>query len=143
MRRWLLVALSLACSTSCGDSITNAESLQGTWTLRDFAGIRVPGILHQDASFTQEVLSGSITFDADRYEVRVTYRETVTGLATTTTNVGSGTYTVEGRRVSGQGTAGVLPNAYRTIPPVDVTMVVEGNSLSYVEVGPTPLVFVR
>jgi hypothetical protein len=101
MRR-IACLLMLVGVVTCAESATGPGGVRGVWTLRTYDDSVVPGKVYGTMSSGIEVLSGSITFDAGRYDIRVTYRNTDdVGVATNVTHSASGGYTTKGSLLIG------------------------------------------
>ena len=79
MKRFLVLAcaaLTLGVA-GCQDSTNPSAVLSGTYTLRTVNGNSLPTVTYEDATLTEEVLSGQITLDRNgNYTDVVTLRDT-------------------------------------------------------------------
>jgi hypothetical protein len=142
MRRCLAV-LSLAGVLSCGeDLIVTPELLAGTWTLRRFDAVDVPGIVLQNDSVTTEVLSGAMTFDGDRFDLRVSYRDTRSGITTTRLAIGFGSFIIGPKTIVLVGVPPRLEPEATGPRPLDAALVVGRGIVTY-RSGTTRLTFAR
>ncbi len=84
MRRLLVLAMSLALTAAaCTDTTGPQGALSGSYTLRSIQGSQLsPWVIYQDASYRQDVLSSTITIDANgNYSSLTVFRDTYTGSA--------------------------------------------------------------
>jgi hypothetical protein len=87
----LAAALSLA---GCGDGTAPEESIVGVYTLQTINGNLLPWIAFQDEIDHTEVLSGSITLEADgTFTDQTSYVFTIDGAAHQGQDLYTGTYT--------------------------------------------------
>jgi hypothetical protein len=81
---------------ACDDSTpTGPTTIEGTYILVSANSQGLPAVVSQGANFLQEVTGGSVELRGDRtFTWRTDYRYTQSGLATTSTSSGSGTYSL-------------------------------------------------
>ena len=102
MRRLTLLVLGFTIACGGGESTTQPtlESLAGTWSLHDINGVSLPFIIAQTGTSKTETLSDVVTATAAGTYTQVTQlRTTVNGVATTSSQSDSGTYTLTGNAV--------------------------------------------
>ena len=102
MRRLTLLVLGFAIACGGGESTTQPtlESLAGTWSLHDINGVSLPLVIAQTGTSKTETLSDVVTATAAGTYTQVTQlRTTVNGVATTSSQSDSGTYTLTGNAV--------------------------------------------
>ena len=104
-RRWLAGA-ALACAPAlvmgCADASTSPADLAGTYALVGVAGQALP-YTTADATYTYVTTDGTLYLGQDRtYRVEVNSRvvNRNTNYGTTVTDVGTGTYTLSGNRLT-------------------------------------------
>ncbi len=90
-------ALMLSWSLSaCGDDTpTRPTNIAGSYILVNANGQGLPAVVSQGANFLQEVTGGSVELRGDRtFTWRTDYRYTQSGLVTTSTSSGGGSYSL-------------------------------------------------
>ena len=125
--------------------IVTPSSLTGTWTLRRVDAVVVPGTLIQNDTVKIEVVSGSMTFERGRYDIRVLYRDTRTGGVAMRTDLAYGTFAVEAEafvlRGYGLRSPAEAADGYSLVP-VATTIGVTRGSITY-DAGSSRFLFTR
>jgi hypothetical protein len=102
MRR--LIPLVLAVAIACGsDSPTQptTTSIAGTWSLTSVNAIALPFVINQSGADKVELVGDVLTATATgTYTETLSYRETLNGVVTTTTEPDDGTYTINGNAIT-------------------------------------------
>lgn len=101
--RKLFAVLALALAAACGsDSATNVQaSIAGTYSLRTINGTPMPFILAQTGANKTEVTDDAITLNnGGTWTESGHYRTTTNGVATTSSVVDAGTYTLNGTAIT-------------------------------------------
>ena len=103
MRR-LIPFVALAVAVACGSDSTTQPTLAsvaGTWSLQSVNGSPLPFTYAQTANDKREVVSDVVTASSNgSYTEVLQIRETLNGVATTTTSTDAGTFTLNGTAVT-------------------------------------------
>jgi hypothetical protein len=104
MLRRLIPLVALAVAVACGsDSTTEptTATLAGTWSLQSVYGNPLPVTLSQTSNDKLELLSDVVTASANgTYSESLQFRETLNGVATTSTSTDAGTFSLNGTAVT-------------------------------------------
>ena len=102
MRRF--IPLILAAAVACGsDSSTQptTTSIAGTWDLTSVNGTALPFVINQTGTDKLELVGDVVTATATgTYTESFSFRETLNGVVTTTTEPDNGTYTINGNAIT-------------------------------------------
>ena len=101
MRRLLLgLLLAVACGGSDSTTAPVVVSALGTWSLSTVNGSPLPYVVAQSGTNKAEVIGGSLTVSASSYAVTLTGRNTVNGVASTSSGSDAGTYSTNGTAIT-------------------------------------------
>ena len=97
---WVAALAALALAGCGGGDATGPSAMAGTYILRTVDGVAPPVILYEDATETDELVSGEVRLSADGTFVDITAeRYTVNGNMTIREVEATGTFRREGDRV--------------------------------------------
>lgn len=126
MRR--LIPLVLAVAVACGsDSPTQptTTSIAGTWSLTSVNAVGLPFVINQSGNDKLELVGDVVTATATgTYTETFSYRETLNGVVTTSSQPDNGTYTINGNAIT--------LNSSTTGP---ITGALSGNTFTVVDQG--------
>ena len=96
----LILAIAVACGSDSPTQPTNA-SIAGTWNLTSVNGTGLPFVINQSGTDKVELVSDVVTATATgTYTEMFSFRETLNGVVTTTTEPDNGTYTINGTAIT-------------------------------------------
>ncbi len=105
--RKMLVVLFVALSTACSDGIVGSSTVNGKYTLRTLNGSNLPYTVSTSGTTKTEILGDTINlYEGFTYAETKTMRTTVSGTATSSTHVESGSFSILGNSVALRGNDG-------------------------------------
>lgn len=96
----LILAIAVACGSDSPTQPTNA-SIAGTWSLTSVNGSGLPFVMSQTANDKVELVGDVVTATpTGTYTEVFSFRETLNGVVTTTSEPDNGTYTINGNAIT-------------------------------------------
>ena len=96
----LILAIAVACGSDSPTQPTNA-SIAGTWALTSVNATGLPFVVSQTATDKVELVGDVVTATATgTYTEMFTFRETLNGVVTTTSQPDNGTYSINGNAIT-------------------------------------------
>lgn len=128
----LTLVFSLALAACGGDKSTGPVAVEGSYTLRTVNGQPLPGVVYQEPGYKLEVVSATLTLNADAsFTDSGTWRETNGTTVTTSSSTDVGTWTRNG-------------NSFTLVYPATggtLAGTISGSSLSFVVNNTVPVVY--
>lgn len=96
----LVLAIAVACGSDSPTQPTNA-SIAGTWALTSVNAAGLPFVVSQTATDKVELVGDVVTATpTGTYTEMFTFRETLNGVVTTTSQPDNGTYSINGNAIT-------------------------------------------